>query len=88
LHWIREVAYELEIPSGRIIHNVFHVSFLNKDIRKHVIYSPNLPPLDDECKLFLEPKSIIKIRIKRLIKRSIIDHLVKWKELPLEYVTW
>ena len=78
---VGEVAYELELPPNRKIHNVFHVSFL-----KNV--SIELPPLDDEGKLVLIPEEVVDTREKRLRNRSIIENLVKWKGLPLEDATW
>ena len=45
---VREVAYELELPIGSKIHNVFHVSCLNTVIGQHISVSDTLPPLDDE----------------------------------------
>jgi hypothetical protein len=45
---IVEVAYELEIPKGRNIHNLFHVSCLKGVVGQHVSISEELPPLDEE----------------------------------------
>ena len=45
---VGEVAYELELPVERNIHNVFHVSNLKKVVGQQIVTSSELPPLDDE----------------------------------------
>jgi hypothetical protein len=82
------VAYELDLPQGSKIHNVFHVSCLKRAIGKHIIPIEELPPLDEEGQLILVPEEILEVREKRLRKRSIKEYLVKWKNLPIEYATW
>ena len=59
---VGEVVYQLELPMGSKIHNVFHVSFLNKFIGKHISVSDTLPPLEDEGQLVLIPKKILRTR--------------------------
>ena len=50
---VGEVAYELEIPKERNIHDVFHVLNLKKKIEQHIAPSNKLPPLDDEWLLMV-----------------------------------
>ena len=49
---VGEVAYELELPIGSKINNVFHVLCLMKVIGHHISVSNTLPPLDNEGNLF------------------------------------
>ena len=63
---VGEVAYELELPLGSKIHNIFHVSCLNKVLGKQVTTAIELPPLDDEGHLVLEPEAILETRERKL----------------------
>ena len=85
---VGEVACELELPIGRKIHNVFHVSCLNKVIGHHISVSDTLPPLDDEGQLVQIPYKILKTRERRLSGRTIKEYLVQWKDFPSEEATW
>jgi hypothetical protein len=82
------MAYELDLPQGRKIHNVFHVSCLKRAIGKHITPIEELPPLDEEGQLILIPEEVLEVREKRLRKRSIREYLIKWKNLPIEDATW
>jgi hypothetical protein len=82
------VAYELDLPQGSKIHNVFHVSCLKRAIGKHITPIEELPPMDEEGQLVLIPEEILEVRERKLRKRSIREYLVKWKNLPVEDATW
>ena len=85
---IGEVAYELELPKGSKIHNVFHVSCLKKAVGQHVATSSELPPLDEEGQLVLVPEETLQERERKLRSRVIQEFLVKGKDLPIEDATW
>jgi hypothetical protein len=84
---IRVMAYELELPQGSRIHNVFHVSYLKRAIGQHITPIEILPPMDEEGKLVLILEEILEVQEKRLRKRSIKEYLIRWKDLPIEDAT-
>jgi hypothetical protein len=56
------MAYELELPQGRRIHNIFCVSCLKRSIGQHITPLEVLPPLDEEGQLVLMPKEILEVQ--------------------------
>ena len=85
---IGQGAYELELPQGSKIHNVFHVSCLKKALGQHVTVTNELPPTGDEGHLVLQAEVIIDTRERQLRNRTIQEFLVRWKNLPDEDATW
>jgi hypothetical protein len=82
------VAYELELPEGSKIHNVFHVSCLKKEVGQQITTSEELPPLDMDGQLELVLEEVLDHRECRLRSRVIKGCLVKWRGLPMEDATW
>jgi hypothetical protein len=82
------IAYELELPQERKIHNVFHVSCLKREIGQHIVVNKGIPPVDEEGQLILIPEEILEVRERRLRNRNIREYLVKWKNFPIEDATW
>eukprot|EP00253_Pinus_taeda_P009680 PITA_09680 len=87
IHRVGQVAYELELPQGSKIHNVFHVC-LKKALGQQVIVTDELPPMDDEGHLVLQPEAIIDIRERQLRSSTVRGFLVRWKNLSDEDATW
>ena len=85
---IREVAYELELPTGSRIHNIFHVSCLKKALGQQVTATEELPPTDDEGKLVVQPEAIIDTQERQLWSGTVREYLVRWRNLPDENATW
>jgi len=73
---VGEVAYELEIPPGSKIHNVFHVSCLKKVLGQQVTIAIELHSLDDEGHLVLELEAILETRERKLRSKTIREYLI------------
>jgi hypothetical protein len=82
------MAYELDLPQGIKIHNVFHVSCLKRFIGKNIIPIEKFPPLYEEGQLVLIPEEILEVWEKKLRKIIIKEYLAKWENLPIEDATW
>jgi hypothetical protein len=85
---VGEVAYELELPEGRKIHNMFHVSCLKKAVGKFIITLEELPPLDEEGQLELVLEEFLEFQEWKLRSRVIRECLITWRWLPIEDLTW
>jgi hypothetical protein len=81
-------SYELELPEGIWIHNVFHVSCLKKTMGQFIGTSEELPPLDEEGQLELVPEEVLEFRKRKLRSRVIKEYLIRWRGILVEDSTW
>jgi len=61
---------------------------LKKALGQYVTVTDELPPMDDEGNLVLQPEAIIDTRERQLWNRTIREFLVRWKNLSDEDTTW
>ena len=59
LKHVGQVAYQLALPSHSKLHHVFHVSYLNKVIGTKCQTQTNLPELDEEGSIWLQPQEFL-----------------------------
>ena len=65
------------------------MSFMfKKAIGQNITVTIDLPPLNEEGKLILEPIEILEVCKKVLWNRAFREYLVRWWHLPLDDATW
>ena len=82
-------AYKLKLPEHFKIHDVFHVSLLKAYVPRddHVLDDEQIV-IPSQGILQLRPDQILETRERTLRNRVIKDHLVQWKDYPIEEATW
>ena len=70
------------------VHPDFHVSCLKKVIGDKLPVQTILKELDEEGKIILELELFTETRTRKLQNRSILEYVIKWKNLPAEDPTW
>jgi hypothetical protein len=85
---VGQVAYQLALPSHSKLHPVFHVSCLKKVIGTKCQTQTNLPELDEEGSIWLQPQAVLDQREHRLRQRTIKEVLVQWKDTTPADATW
>ena len=93
LHLVGKQTYKLELPKKWKIHDVFHVSLLEKDtIKKEQVYEENAEELNagdkGEYKMEAIWDSVVYARESELGHLPGLYYLVSWKRYPEEENTW
>ena len=60
---VRMVTYRLALPSGSQIHNVFHVSLLQKHLGTITLTSTQFPPIINNSIILPQPEAILDRRV-------------------------
>ena len=77
--WVGQVAYALDIPNKGKIRDVFHVSFLKKNLGSATHIQIEFCMLDDDEELVLELDCILEIKTIKFHSRRVNEYLMKWK---------
>jgi hypothetical protein len=85
---VEQVAYQLVLPRYSKLHPVFHVSCLKKVIGTKCQTQTNLPELDKEGSIWLQPQVVLDQRERCLCDQTIKEVLVQWKDTTPIDVTW
>jgi len=85
---IGTMAYKLELHASSRMPPIFHVSCLKKFISDKLQVQTIFSKLEKEGKIILEPEAVMETRTHQLRNRSIVEYLIKWKNLPAEDSTW
>ena len=67
---------------------MFHVSLLKKAVGDFLSNSVDLPPVDDEGSVIMDPEAILDTRWVKREGKVIEQNLVRWKKMPAEEATW
>jgi hypothetical protein len=73
---VGQVSYPLDFPSNSNIHHVFHVSRLKKVIGNKCQTQTNLPELDEEGSIWIQPQIVLDQREHRPRQQTIKEVLI------------
>jgi hypothetical protein len=85
---VGQLAYQLALPSHLKLLPVFHVSCLKKVIGTKCQIQTNLPELDEEGSIWLQPQAVLDQCECHLRQRTIKEVLVQWKYTTPVDATW
>lgn len=88
LKHVGQVSYQLYFPSSSKLHLVFHVSFLKKLIGTKCQNQTNLPKLDEEGSIWLQPQAVLDQGERQIHQHTIKEVLVQWKDTTPSDATW
>lgn len=85
---IGKAAYKLALPSGNLVHSVFHVSHIKEHRPDYTPVYKELPKLPALDLMDTEPEKILDRRMVKKGNNAIVQVLIKWSQLPEDSATW
>jgi hypothetical protein len=85
LQKVGDVAYKLALPASSLIHPVFHVSRLKKDVDSKHQVTASVP---SELSSLQVPERVLQRRLVARGAKTIMQVLIKWSALPESLSTW
>ena len=89
---VGSAAYKVLLPDDCKLHDTFHVSQLKKHLGPNAVPNPQLPLLNPDGTVLLEPETLLD---RKLVPRKqgdisipVVRWLIKWRNLPEEQATW
>ena len=82
------MSYKLDLPSGSLIHPVFHVSCLKAKLGDKVVPKPIVPAVNANLVPTLESVLILDRKSIQLRSRTVTQILVQWQGECKEDATW
>jgi hypothetical protein len=82
------VAYRLDLPTGSLVHPVFHVSQLKRKLGSSSIPIPVLPPVEKFGVFGPEPVEVLDRRSRKQNNHAVVDLLVRWQGQTAEDASW
>jgi hypothetical protein len=89
---VGQVSYQLQLPAGTLLHDVFHVNQLKKHLGPAAVPNATLPLLTTDGKIKVAPLAILQSR--QVPRKSgsynilIPQWLIHWENLSPDEATW
>jgi hypothetical protein len=89
---VGQVSYQLQLPEGTLLHDVFHVNQLKKHLGPKAVPNSTLPLVTDDGKIKVAPRAVLQYR--QIPRRAgsydipVAQWLVHWENLSPEEATW
>ena len=88
LERIEAIAYKLQLPTGSVVHPVFHVSLLRKKVGEVAIVSQALPIVDDEGRVKVYPVARLERKLMKKGNTAMVAGLIQWSNSFPEDAMW